>query len=129
MSDIYQDFILEIYSNPLNSGKIEKPDFHFGASNPLCGDVIEIFLKVEKGKITGVKYTGKGCAISQVSASLLTESLKGKTVEEAKKLTKEDILRLIRIDLSKNPSRMKCALLSLEVLKKALSGGKSDKQL
>ena len=129
MSDIYQDFILEIYSNPLNFGKIENADFHSGASNPLCGDVIEIFLKVKDGRVADVKYAGKGCAISQVSASLLTESLKGKTVEEAKKLTKDDVLKLIRVDLSKNPSRMKCALLSLEVLKKALSGGKSDKQL
>jgi len=120
MSDIYQEFIMEVYKNPLNFGKLEKADFKAVSLNPLCGDKIELYIRLENGKIKDVRYTGSGCAISQVSASLFTEFLKGKTPEEAKALKKEDILRLIKIDLSKNPSRMKCALLSLEVLKKAI---------
>jgi nitrogen fixation NifU-like protein len=120
MSDIYSEFILELYKNPLNFGKIENPDLHGIAYNSLCGDRIELFIKLENGKISDIKHTGTGCAISQVSASLLTEHLKGKSIEEAKNIKKENVLDLIRIDLSKNPSRMKCALLSLEALKKAI---------
>lgn len=121
MSDIYKEFIMEIYQNPLNAGKIKDATMKAQGYNPLCGDKIELFLKVdEKGKITDIKYEGMGCAISQVSASLVTEHLKGKTIEQAKKMKKEDVLKLIKIDLSKNPSRMKCALLILDVLEKTV---------
>lgn len=120
MSDIYQEIIMEVYKNPMNFGKLENPDYHALSHNPLCGDNLELFIKTENSMIKEIKYSGKGCAISQVSASLLTEHLKGKTIEQAEKMKKENVLRLIKIDLSKNPSRMKCALLSLEVLKKAL---------
>lgn len=121
MSDIYQEMIIEIYKNPMNFGKLEKPEFHAESYNPLCGDKLELFIKTKDGKISEIKYSGKGCVISQVSASLLTAHLKGKKIEDAKKISKEDVLGLIKIDLSKNPSRMKCALLSLEVLQKSLN--------
>lgn len=121
MTDIYSEFILELYKNPLNFGKIENPDLCSVAYNSLCGDRLEFFIKLEKDKIVGVSYVGTGCAISQVSASLLTEHLKEKTIEKAKNIDKEEILGLLKIDLSKNPSRMKCALLSLEALKKAFA--------
>lgn len=124
MSDIYQEFILEVYQHPMNSGKLDKPEFHAKSHNPLCGDKIELFIKTNGGKITEIKHSGNGCAISQVSASLLTEALKGKTLEEARGMHKEDVLKLLQIDLSRNPSRMKCALLPLEVLQKALKPGK-----
>ncbi len=125
MSDIYREFIMEIYQNPLNVGKIDDATHKAQSYNPLCGDNIELFLRVDgNGKIKDVKYTGKGCAISQVSASLVTEHLKGKTIEHAKKMKKEDILKLIKVDLSKNPTRMKCALLILDVLEKAVGKDK-----
>jgi len=121
MSDIYREFIMEIYQNPLNVGRIEKATHNAQSHNPLCGDNIELFLMVDTAdRITEVKYIGKGCAISQVSASLVTEHLKGKKIEQAKRMKKEDVLKLIKVDLSKNPTRMKCALLILDVLGKTI---------
>ncbi len=122
-SDMYQDFILELYKHPINFEKMDDADYHATSHNALCGDRLEIYIKADKGKIEKASYKGEGCAISQATMSLLTEELKGKTLEQAKTMKKEDILRIIQVDLSKNPSRMKCALLSLETLKKALTPG------
>ena len=120
-SEIYQEFILELYKNPINFGKIENADMHAESFNPLCGDKVELFIKLNgDGKVSEVKFIGSGCAISQASASLLTEEIKGKTLEELTNMQKENIMKMIKVDLSKNPSRLKCALLSLEVLRKAL---------
>ena len=118
--ELYQEFILELYKNPINFGKMSDATHHAQSYNPLCGDKIELFLKVEKGTVSEAKFVGSGCAISQASVSLLTEEIKGKIIEELVKMQKKDILQMIQIDLSKNPSRLKCALLSLEVLKKAI---------
>ncbi|HLC68256.1 MAG TPA: SUF system NifU family Fe-S cluster assembly protein [Candidatus Bilamarchaeaceae archaeon] len=118
--DMYREFILELYKNPINFGKLEDADLHAESYNPLCGDKVEMYVKLTNGKVSDVKFDGSGCAISQASASLLTEEIKGKTTEQLKAMAKEDILRILQIDLSKNPSRLKCALLSLETLKKAL---------
>ena len=122
-SEIYQEFILELYKNPINFGKLENADLRAESFNPLCGDKVELFIKLDGGskKVDDVKFTGSGCAISQASASLLTEDIKGKPIEQLKAMGKDDVLRIIQIDLSKNPSRLKCALLSLETLKKALN--------
>ena len=122
-SEIYQEFILELYKNPMNFGKLENADLHAESFNPLCGDKVELFIKLDKTgkKVDEVKFIGSGCAISQASASLLTEEIKGKTIEELAKMQKDNIAQIIKIDLSKNPSRLKCALLSLEVLKKSIS--------
>lgn len=121
--EIYQEFLLEIYKNPVNFGKMDKPDLHAQSFNPLCGDKIEMFIKLEASgsKVEAITFVGNGCAISQASASLLTEELKGKTLEEIGKMTKDDILRIVKVDLSKNPSRLKCAMLGLEVVKKAIN--------
>lgn len=117
--EIYQEFIIELYKNPLNFGEIES-DYKAEVYNASCGDRIILFLKVEEGKIIDAKHSGKGCAISQASASLFTEYIKGKSIEEVARLTKDDILKLIKIDLSKNPTRIRCALLPLDALKKAI---------
>jgi nitrogen fixation NifU-like protein len=117
MQDIYQDIIIELYKNPLNFGKMVKPNYSKKVHNTTCGDQMELFLKTKKGVITDAKFFGTGCAISQASASLFTEFLKGKKFEDLKKITKEDILKLLKIDLSKNPSRLKCALLPLDAIK------------
>jgi nitrogen fixation NifU-like protein len=120
MDDIYQEFIIELYKNPLNFGKIGNADYHAEIYNSACGDIIELFIRVEGGVVAEAKFIGKGCAISQASASLFTGFLRGKPLSELKKIRKEDVLALLKIDLSKNPTRMKCALLPLDALRKAL---------
>ncbi len=118
--DIYQDFILELYKDPINFGKLENATHQAESYNSLCGDRVTLFLKIEDGRVREAKFIGSGCAISQATASLLTEEIKEKTISELLKMQKEDVLKLIKIDLSKNPSRLKCALMGLEVLKKAI---------
>ena len=122
--DIYQEFILELYKNPINFGKLDNPNLQAHSFNPLCGDKIEMFIRLDNKseRVEEVKFTGTGCAISQASASLLTEEIKGKTLEEIKKMDKDDVIKMLKVDLSKNPSRLKCAMLGLEVVKKAIRG-------
>ncbi len=114
---IYADIILDYYKNPRNFGKIENSDASAHDLNPLCGDEIEIHLKVDNNKFSDVKFSGHGCAISQATASMLTEFVMGKSLDEVKSMTKDDITDLIGIELSY--VRIKCALLSLKVLKLA----------
>ena len=118
-SELYRELILEHYRHPKNYGELESPDFKAKDSNPLCGDEIEIQVKMGEGRIVkDVKFNGKGCAISKASASLLTELIKGKDIDEIKEMRNEEILRLLGIDtLQLNPARMQCALLPLRVLK------------
>jgi nitrogen fixation NifU-like protein len=119
-SDIYKDIILDYYRNPRNFGDLENPDVRAKDSNPLCGDIIEMQLKVNDGKVDDIRFKGKGCAISQASASMLTEMVKGKTLDQVKAMGKPDILQLLGID--PGPTRIKCALLGLKVLKLAAYG-------
>ena len=116
----YREYLVELYKNPKNFGRIDDADYSGEADNASCGDRIRIYLKVRDGKIEDVKFDGVGCALSTASASLFTDFLKGKSLDEVKKLEKEDILKLIKIDLSKNPTRMRCALIPLDAIKKAL---------
>ena len=116
-SDIYKDIILDYYRHPRNYGDLPEPDVRAKDSNPLCGDVIEMQLKIKDGKIDDLRFKGKGCAISQASASMLTELAKGKTLEEIKSLEKSDVLNMMGID--PGPTRIKCALLGLKVIKLA----------
>ncbi|MDE1843384.1 MAG: SUF system NifU family Fe-S cluster assembly protein [Thaumarchaeota archaeon] len=125
-ADIYREIILDYYRNPRNYGKISDPDIAQRDSNPLCGDELEMHLNIKDDKVVDVKFTGKGCAISQASASMLTELIMGKDFEYVKKLTKEDILDNLGLhDLG--PARIKCALLSLKVLKSGLYSYLVDK--
>jgi nitrogen fixation NifU-like protein len=119
-SDIYKDIILDYYRHPRNYGDLPEPDVRAKDSNPLCGDIIEMQLKIKEGKIDDLRFKGKGCAISQASASMLTELAKGKTLEEIKALGKPDILNMLGID--PGPTRIKCALLGLKVIKLATYG-------
>jgi len=117
--EMYQEQILDHYKHPRNFGDMLDADMRAHDNNPLCGDELTIYLKVDTGgRITDAKFNGSGCAISRASASLLTMRLKGKTVEEARRIDKEDVLKALGIPLG--PVRLKCALLSLQVLKKAL---------
>jgi nitrogen fixation NifU-like protein len=125
MDDLYREVILDHYRNPRNKGELENPTHTFQDDNPLCGDHIRIDLLVDdKDIIQQVRYSGEGCAISQASASMLTEMLVGKSVEEAKQIGKQDILDALGIQLG--PVRLKCALLSLKVLKGAVYGLPTD---
>jgi len=119
-SDIYKDIILDYYRNPRNFGDLPSPDVRAKDSNPLCGDIIEMQLKINDGKIEDARFKGKGCAISQASASMLTETIIGKTLDEVKSMSKTDILNLLGID--PGPTRIKCALLSLKVVKLGVYG-------
>lgn len=119
-SDIYKDIILDYYRHPRNSGDLEDPDVKAKDSNPLCGDIVEMQLKIKDGKIADLRFKGRGCAISQASASMLTELAKEKSLEDAKGIEKADILEMLGID--PGPTRIKCALLGLKVLKLAIYG-------
>ena len=120
-ANIYREQIIDLYENPLNYGSIESPDFTYEEDNPLCGDVIRIDVRLdEQSRVAQVAWNGDGCAISQASASLLTEEIKGKTLEELKAFTSEELLELVGIPLSM--ARVKCALLSLKVLKAGAYG-------
>jgi nitrogen fixation NifU-like protein len=121
MDDMYREVIIEHYKNPGYRGHLDPHDFSFADSNPLCGDHIQIDLRVDKdGNVTEAKFDGHGCAISQASADLLLESVIGKSVDDVKKMGKQDILDMLGIDLG--PVRLKCALLSLKVLKAGVYG-------
>ena len=122
MDDLYRELILEHYKHPQNYGSLSQPNASFELNNPLCGDKIKIefhFTLNKAGKkiIKDVKFNGVGCAISMASASLLTEHIKSMKIEDLKRLSKEDIVELLGVQLT--PSRLKCALLPLEVAQKA----------
>ena len=118
--DLYRQNILDHYQNPRNFGTLEHPDISAEDSNPLCGDEIRIDLKVRGGKIEDVRFTGKGCSISRAAASMLTEEIRGKTLEEVKRIGKDDVLEMLGIELG--PVRLKCALLALKTLKVGVYG-------
>ncbi len=120
MEEIYQEFIIELYKNPRNKGTIDDADHKAQIYNASCGDMITLFIKTEKGVVKDAKFMGQGCAISMASSSLFTDHIKGMKVEELLEMDKDEVLSLIKIDLSRNPTRMKCALLPYEAMKKAL---------
>jgi nitrogen fixation protein NifU and related proteins len=121
MDDLYREIIIEHYKNPSYRGRLDPHDIFFEDSNPLCGDHIQVELRVdENGAVSDARFDGHGCAISQASADLLMESIIGKSLEDVKKLKAQDILDLLGIELG--PVRLKCALLSLKVLKAGVYG-------
>ena len=118
MEDMYREIILDHYKNPRLKGTLDGSDYSFEDENPLCGDFLHIEFKTDvQGMITDARFDGHGCAISMSSADLLLESMVGKSIEDVKKLSKQDILDLLGIELS--PVRLKCALLPLKVAKAA----------
>ena len=118
-ADIYHEMIVDYSRNPINYGEIENHDVTFHDSNPLCGDSIDIDMKIDENKVTDIKFHGKGCAICMACSSVLTEITKGKTIDEARALEKNDVLGELGLE-HLQAVRIKCALLSLKVLKSAL---------
>jgi nitrogen fixation NifU-like protein len=117
--DYYREYILDHYRNPRNYGKLDHPNAHAEDSNPLCGDQLAIDLAVEGDHVIAVRFQGRGCAISQAAASMLSEMIEGKTVEEVVQLGKDDVLDALGIPIS--PARTKCAFLPLRVLHRSLA--------
>ena len=121
MDDLYREQIIDRYKNPQYRGSLDPHDIAFEDDNPLCGDHIRIELRVDpQQRVSEAAFEGHGCAISQASADLLLESIQGKSLDEVKALTKDDILDLLGLELG--PVRLKCALLSLKVLKAGVYG-------
>jgi nitrogen fixation protein NifU and related proteins len=119
MDDFYRENILDHYKNPRNAGHLEAPTATAEGVNPLCGDELSIELQVDDGVVTDVRYNGRGCAISQAAASMLSDTIKGRRVDELAGVGKDDVLEELGIPLT--PIRRKCAMLSVGVLKVALN--------
>ncbi|MCV0372101.1 MAG: iron-sulfur cluster assembly scaffold protein [Nitrosarchaeum sp.] len=118
-ADIYHEMIIDYSRNPVNYGHIENPDVTFHDSNPLCGDSIDIDMKIDDNTVSDIKFHGKGCAICMACSSVLTEITKGKSIDEVRKIDKTDVLSELGLE-HLQAVRIKCALLSLKVLKSAL---------
>lgn len=120
MSDLFRENILDHYQHPRCHGTIEDADVSYEDANPLCGDRIRVDVRVRDERIEQVRFSGHGCSISQAAASMLCEHVEGRTLDEVKKLTREDVLEMLGIELG--PVRLKCALLALKTLKAGVYG-------
>jgi len=119
MESLYREHILDHYGNPRNKGRLEGADISCEWDNPVCGDTVRLDLLFEGGRVSEARFEGEGCVISMASASMFTEEIVGKTVEELKALQDEDVFRMLGITLG--PARAKCGLLPLRVLQKGLA--------
>ncbi len=125
MDNLYAEEIISHYEHPHNKGKIENASASFHAYNPLCGDELTIYVKINGHKIEDIKFEGNGCAVCIASASKLTDDVKGKDIGEVEKMDAKDTIRILGID--PGPARIKCATLSLKTLLFALYGYENKK--
>jgi nitrogen fixation NifU-like protein len=117
---IYREQILDHNKNPRNKGTLENPQFTYQDVNPLCGDEIRVDVQTDGERVTDIRFSGRGCAISQAAASILTEMVDGQTLDDVKAISREDLLDELGVPIS--PARMKCAMLGLKVLKAGIYG-------
>ena len=117
---IYREAILDHSRNPRNKGTLEPADFTYQDVNPLCGDEIRIDVRTDGERVTEIRFSGRGCAISQAAASILTEMVEGQPLEVVKAISRDDLLEELGVPIS--PARMKCAMLGLKVLKAGIYG-------
>lgn len=122
---MYREIILDHYKNPRNRGRLEPADISYEDDNPLCGDRVRIDIRLEGDRVKEIAFSGQGCAISQASASMLTEEVLGKTLAEVKQIDKQEVLEMMGLE-QLGPTRIKCALLSLKVLKAGVYGLKGE---
>jgi nitrogen fixation protein NifU and related proteins len=115
---MYRENIIDHYKNPHNHGTIEDADIKFAEHNPFCGDLITITIKLEKNNIRDIKFDGKGCAISHAAASMLTDEVMGKPLEEVKKINREHVVNMLGIEVG--PVRTKCAVLGLAAMREGI---------
>ena len=120
MDDLYRDFILEHYKRPRNFGELPEHDHDAHEVNPLCGDELGVHIRVKDERIDEIRFHGHGCAISQASASIASEELKGMPLEEVSRLGADWMIELLGIPVS--ATRRKCALLNLKVVRGAVTG-------
>ena len=125
MDNLYRDFILEHYRNPHNRGVLDPHDLHFADSNPTCGDELSMTIRLDDGKerVADVAHDGRGCAISQASASILTDELRGMSLDEVRLLDPREVVENLGVPIG--PARLKCALLPYKVLQGALIGAEA----
>jgi nitrogen fixation NifU-like protein len=114
-SDMYRQQILDHYKNPRNYGELEDATFEHVGENPMCGDTIKMFVRLDEDgeTVEQVSFVGDGCAISQASASMLTGELRGMTLEEVRDLGRDDVLDMLGVEVT--PMRVKCAVLAEKV--------------
>lgn len=117
--DLYQAELMDHYRHPRNQGVLEAPDFSSGSCNPSCGDSVQLMGQIKNGVVLAIRFQGKGCVISQAAASMLTQSVLNKTIQEIMALNADFMLNLVGIPLG--PMRIKCALLPLEALQKGIN--------
>ena len=119
MENLYRENILDHYGNPRNQGTLENPDISCEWDNPLCGDVVRLDIRLTDGRVSEVRFSGQGCVISMASASMFTEEILGKTLEELRALKDEDVFEMLGVTLG--PARARCGLLPLRVLQEGLA--------
>ncbi len=121
MDDLFRETILEHYRNPRCRGTLDAPDVTYEDANPLCGDKIRMDFHLRDGQIAAVRFSGTGCSISQASASMLCEHIEGRTLEEVKAISRQDVLDMLGVT-ELGPVRSKCAMLALKTLKAGVYG-------
>jgi nitrogen fixation protein NifU and related proteins len=120
MDNLYRDFILEHYREPHNRGVLDPHDLHFADSNPTCGDEMSMTIRLDGDRVADVAFDGRGCAISQASASILTDELRGLTLDELRAIDPREVVENLGVPIG--PARLKCALLGYKVLQGAVAG-------